>query len=107
MTRLMLVKESPWRTFSLYLLMVAGVLAHWFWVLGWEFLREPHEPLLFGSPLSIAIRVLLAFIAAALTFVPTYNKISQGEGLSWVPYFLAFQNGFFWEAAMDAVVRQF
>jgi hypothetical protein len=49
--------------------------------------------------------VVLAFIAAALTFVPIYNKIGQTSEESWVPYFLAFQSGFFWEAALDAVVR--
>jgi len=43
----------------------------------------------------LAVRVALLLIAAGLTFIPTYNKIGQSTGDSWVPYFLAFQNGFF------------
>ncbi|MGD2253949.1 MAG: hypothetical protein PVF70_13625 [Anaerolineales bacterium] len=92
---------------SLFVLMVLGILANWFWNLGWAFLQDPEAGISFGSPLEIAVRVVLAFIAAGLTFVPTYNKISNGANLSWVPYFLAFQNGFFWEAALDAILRQF
>ena len=92
---------------ALYLLMVVGVLAHWIWSMGWSYLNDPSGGLPIGWPLALGVRVLLAFIAAALTFVPTYNKIIVADGLTWVPYFLAFQNGFFWEAALDAVVSQF
>ena len=58
-------------------------------------MAKPAAGLAFGSWLEILIRVILSLIAAALTFVPTYNKIGQSSQESWVPYFLAFQNGFF------------
>jgi hypothetical protein len=100
-------RESPQRILFLFLLVVVGILANWFWNLGWEYLSHPDAGLVLGSALEIAVRVFLAFIAAALTFVPTYNKIIEGTDLSWVPFFLAFQNGFFWEATLDVVIRQF
>ena len=55
-------------------------------------------------PIAVAVIVILALIAAVLTFIPTYNKIGQTTGESWVPYFLAFQSGFLWEAALGDVM---
>jgi len=40
-------------------------------------------------------RYELKCLLAVLIFVPTYNKIGQSSQESWLPYFLAFQNGFF------------
>jgi hypothetical protein len=98
--------EEPGRkAVILFLLVVLGILANWFWSIGWEYLSDPSAGLSFGPTLTILVRIILAFIAAALTFVPIYNKIGQTSEESWVPYFLAFQNGFFWEAALDAVIR--
>ena len=93
-TRL-LERETTQRIGLLFLLMVLGILANWFWTLGWAYIGDPSSGLAFGSPLEMLIRVILSLIAAALTFVPTYNKIGQSSQESWVPYFLAFQNGFF------------
>lgn len=101
------ISTSKGRVAALYLLMVVGVMAHWFWSAGWGYLGDPAGGLQLGSGLMILVRFLLALIASALTFVPTYNKISKPDGLDWVPYFLAFQNGFFWEAALETVVSQF
>ncbi len=89
----------------LFLVVFSGILAHWFWNLGWAFVRDPQAGLDFGPPLVILVRLVLSLIAALLTFVPTYNKVKQPTSESWVPYFLAFQNGFFWEAALEAVMR--
>jgi len=52
------------------------------------------------------VRLVLGIIAAALPFV-SCREIAQAGGEMWVSYLVAFQNGFFWEAAMDAVVRHF
>jgi hypothetical protein len=95
------------RIFLLFLLVVLGILANWFWGIGWEYLAKPERGLILGPPLTVVVRIILSFFAAALTFVPTYNKINQSTSESWVPYLLAFQNGFFWQAALDAVARQF
>ena len=85
----------------LFGLVVTGILAKWFWGLGWVFLQDPAAGLPLGSWQTLLVRFVLALIAAGLTFVPTYNKIGQNTGESWV---LAFQNGFFWESALDAVL---
>ena len=91
----------------LFLILVAGIMASWFWSIGWEYLHDPSAGLLFGSPTEIVVRLALGIIAAALTFVPVYKEIAQAGGEMWVSYLVAFQNGFFWEAALDAVVRHF
>jgi hypothetical protein len=91
----------------LFLMLVAGIMASWFWSIGWEYLHDPSVGLLLGSPTEIAVRLALGIIAAALTFVPVYKEIAQAGGEMWVSYLVAFQNGFFWEAALVAVVRHF
>jgi hypothetical protein len=100
----MAAREGGWRIAALFLVVVLGVLASWFWELGWAYLRDPSTGLYLGTTVEIGVRVVLSLIAAALTFVPTYNKIGQASSESWVPFFLAFQNGFFWEAAFDALI---
>jgi|Deesub1362A_J573_1020465.scaffolds.fasta_scaffold04445_2 hypothetical protein len=105
MFRSFLQAEPRPRAALLFLVLLAGILAHWFWNLGWAFVRDPRAGLDFGPPLVILVRLALSLIAALLTFVPTYNKVQQPTSESWVPYFLAFQNGFFWEAALEAMVR--
>ncbi len=91
----------------LFLMLIAGIMASWFWSIGWEYLHDPSVGLLLESPTEIAVRLALGIIAAALTFVPVYKEIAQAGGEMWVSYVVAFQNGFFWEAALDAVVRHF
>ena len=99
--------ETKASIIGLFLVVVIGILANWFWNVGWEYLRDSSKGLALGTLPVIVVRVILSFIAAALTFLPTYNKIGQTTEQSWVPYFLAFQNGFFWDAAFNAVVKQF
>jgi hypothetical protein len=100
----MAAREGGWRIAVLFLVVVLGVLASWFWGLGWAYLRDPSAGLYLGTAVEIVVRVVLSLIAAALTFVPTYNKVGQSSAESWVPFFLAFQNGFFWEATFDALI---
>lgn len=52
-------------------------------------------------------RVALGVIAAGLTFIPVCRQIREADAEAWVAYFLAFQNGFLWEAVLSAVVKQF
>jgi hypothetical protein len=91
----------------LFVLVVTGILANWFWNLGWDYLRDPEAGLALRPATAVLVRVALGVIAAALTFIPVYRQIRETDAESWVDYFLAFQNGFFWEAALRAVVRQF
>ena len=91
----------------LFLMLVAGIMASWFWSIGWEYLHDPSVGLEFGSPTEITVRLVLgitlaphcvqrsAGVAAALTFVPVYKEISQAGGEMWVSNLVAFQNGFF------------
>jgi len=104
MINTLLDNESKPRILLMFVLLVFGILAKWFWDLGWTFLQNPDAGLDFGSWTVLAVRLGLSLIAGGLTFVPTYNKIGQASSESWVPYVLAFQNGFFWESALDAVL---
>lgn len=36
-----------------------------------------------------------------------YREITQAGGETWVSILVAFQNGFFWEATLDALVEHF
>jgi hypothetical protein len=99
--------ENKPRVALLFGMLVLGILANWFWTVGWEYLKDPAAGLQLGTTLEIGVRIALGIIAAALTFVPAYREITQTGGESWVAYLVAFQNGFFWEAALDAVVRHF
>jgi hypothetical protein len=100
------IEERP-HVILLFLMLILGIMANWFWTLGWEYLRNPESGLSFGTMLEILVRLVLGVIAAALTFVPVYREVTKEGGGSWVAYLLAFQNGFFWEATLDAVVRNF
>jgi hypothetical protein len=99
--------ENKPKVLLLFGMLVLGILANWFWTVGWEYLTNPAAGLQLGTAVEIAVRVALGIIAAALTFVPAYREIAQAGGENWVAYLVAFQNGFFWEAALDAVVRHF
>jgi len=100
-------KQANLRILLLFGLVVVGILANWFWGIGWQYLADPQKGFPLGSAPVIVIRVALSLIAAALTFVPVYKKINQNTSESWVPYLLAFQNGFFWQAALEAITKQF
>ena len=100
------VEKKP-HVLALFAMLVAGILGNWFWTVGWAYLNDPSAGLRLGEPLEIGVRLALGVIAAALTFVPAYREIVSQGGETWVSYLLAFQNGFFWEAALDAVVRHF
>jgi hypothetical protein len=91
----------------LFFLVVLGILANWLWGVGWEFIATPDEPPDPGNAAVIIVRVFLAFIAAAVTFTNVYTKIDQSTSESWLPYFIAFQNGFFWDALFNTVASSF
>ena len=95
------------RVIVLFGIVVIGILASWFWGVGWEYLSDTSKPLVLGPFLAILVRVILSFIAAAVSFTSMYNKINQNTQESWVPYFLAFQNGFFWDAIFQGIAQTF
>jgi hypothetical protein len=90
----------------LFALVVLGILANAFWAAGWDYVRNPSAPLSIGPFRVVFVRVVLSTIAAALTFIPTYAKIAEDTAGAVTGYFLAFQSGFFWQSAFDAVVKQ-
>ncbi len=104
MFRTFMTAETRPKAVALFFVVLGGILAKWFWAIGWDYLKAPEAGLAFGSLQMLLVRVILALIAAVLTFIPAYNKIGQTTGESWLPYFLAFQSGFFWEAALGDVV---
>ncbi len=105
------LKETKLRVGLLFLLVVLGILASWFWEIAWAYLANPESGLVTGSFLSIIVRVLLAFIIAALTFSNIYMAIKEKEGEQsaalFIFYLIAFQNGFFWDALLKTVQSSF
>ena len=95
------------RVLWLFLIVVAGILASWFWEIGWEYLADTTQPIRVGPALAVVVRVILSFIAAAVSFANMYTKINQNTQESWIPYFLAFQNGFFWDAIFQGIAQSF
>lgn len=91
----------------LFVLVVVGILANWFWGIGWEYLADPSKGLNLGPKLVIIVRVILSLLAAALTFIAAYEKINQNTKESWIPYFIAFQTGFFWDALFQSMAATF
>lgn len=104
-------KAPKLRVGLLFLFVVLGILASWFWEVAWAFLAKPEAGLVTESLLSIIVRVLLAFIIAALTFSNVYMAIKEKEGeqsaAKFIFYLIAFQNGFFWDALLKTVQSSF
>lgn len=92
--------------FALFLLTASGILAQWFWVIGWKFVTQPERGLQFGSLKVVLVRIFLSLVATALMFIPIYNQALQQQGAGWMPYLLTFQAGFAWHSAFDTVIKQ-
>jgi hypothetical protein len=95
------------RVAFLFSIVVLGILSSWFWEVGWKYINNPTEPLFTGPGLIILVRVLLSFIIAGVTFSSMFTKINQSSSESWLPYFVAFQNGFFWDAIFQGISGSF
>ena len=95
------------RVAILFLILVLGILASWFWEIGWQYIAEPQNGLQFGPLPAFLVRVVLAFIIAAITFLSAYGQINKPSAESWVAYFVAFQSGFFWDAIFRSVTASF
>jgi len=92
-------RPIPHNLTLLFLCVVAGMMAHWFWRTGWRYIANPAMPLDIGSLQEILIRLLLCICAAATVFVPLYQKFQTSQNDAWTVYFIAFQFGFSWHAA--------
>ena len=84
-----------------------GISLNWYWTVGWEYLTNLSAGLQFGEAFEIGVWLAMGVIAGALTFVQAYKEIVSQGGETWMPYLVAFNNGFFREAALDAVMRHF
>lgn len=93
------------RVVALFALVVVGVLAAWFWDVGSAFIanKAPDKELQLGSWAEVGVRAGLAAIVGFITFPTIYEKIGKSTGESWIAYFLAFQNGFFWQSVFEGV----
>lgn len=98
-------KAAVGRVIGLFVLVILGVLAAWFWDVGSAYLGsdDPNKVPQWGTLTELAVRFGLALIVACLTFPTIYEKIGKSTGDSWIAYFLAFQNGFFWQAVFEGV----
>jgi hypothetical protein len=95
------------RVWMLFAAVVMGILFSWFWGIGWAYLADTSKPINTGPMLAFGVRVGLSIGAALLTFQRTYEAVGKGTATSSLPYLIAFQNGFFWEALLGTVVAQF
>ncbi len=93
------------RVFALLAVVIIGIIASWFWVVGSEFLanQAKDKEMAWGTWEEFYIRVLLAAIIAIVCFMAIHQKIGQGSTESFVPFFVAFQNGFFWQSLLEGV----
>jgi hypothetical protein len=90
----------------LFGIVALGIFGNWFWIVGWNYVKNPSAPNQIGPWQAVVVRLFLCLIAAALTFVPTYDKLDQNTRQSLVAYLVAFQMGFFWQSAFHAVINQ-
>src|SRR4051812_42173281 len=91
------------RVAGLFGMVVLGILAKSFFDTFGGYLRTSHvavDPPGFGE---VAVRVVLALIIAGVTFTSIYSKVNQATSQTNLPYVLAFQSGFFWQALLDSV----
>lgn len=100
-----LARSTIMRVAWLFFIVVLGILSSWFWDIGWQYLTDPGQGLPTGPWQAVLVRIILSFIIAATTFANMYSKINQNTQESWIPYFLAFQNGFFWDALFQSVAQ--
>ena len=50
----------------LFIMVITGILANWFWNLRWDYLRYPEAGLALGPATAVLVRVALGVIAASL-----------------------------------------
>jgi len=100
---------AAFRVVGLFLLVVLGVVAAWFWDIGSAYLasEDPNKTFQWGTWADFGIRAGLAVVVALLTFPTIYEKVGKTTKDSWIAYFLAFQNGFFWQAVFEGVKNSF
>ncbi len=53
-------RSATIRVILLFVIVVLGILASWFWQIGWEYLSDTSKPLVLGPVLAIVVRVILS-----------------------------------------------
>lgn len=103
-------KKSEWLSKSLmhrvllFTMIVAGSLAHWFWVVGWGHLIDLNHPFDPGPLRTIMVRIALSACMAVLMFPSLCARMEESGDEPWLCYTKAFGTGFFSQAALEAIV---
>ena len=95
-------RKARRRVIFLFVAVLLGIIAKWLWEVLNEYLADTSKGLVLGSG-TILARMAVSLIIAGVTFNSIYNRVGKGTGDTNLPFFVAFQNGFFWQAIFDAV----
>jgi hypothetical protein len=90
------------RVVWLFVVVLFGICAHW----AFEYIgaaREAGTDPTWPSAAEIVAQIIFAGIVGCLIFLNVYDKVKKPTSESWAVYFLAFQNGFFWQALFESV----
>ncbi len=78
-----------------------GIIGSWFYPIGTKYLDDPSQGLQLGTPVAFVVRLILSAIIGGVIFAAVYSKIKDAGND--VGFFIAFQNGFFWNALLAGV----
>ena len=107
------VNDGTPRVGLLFVSVVVGILANWVLGVSFYFLSLPTDEQTFPTLLSLfgplagfAVRTLASLIIGGVVFFVIYMRINTNTSESKMTYFLAFQNGFFWQAIFSPLLEQ-
>ena len=91
----------------LYLVVILGVFAKWAFEVAGAYIDNSSAAPTFPGTGAIIARAVIAVIVSAVIFPSVYTKLDTATGDTRMVYFVAFQNGFFWQSLLDAVTGDF
>jgi hypothetical protein len=95
------------RVWLLFLVVILGVFGKWAFEIVGAYIDDSSAAPTFPKAGEIIARAIFAVLVSAIIFPTIYSKIDTATGESRVTYFIAFQNGFFWQSLFDSVTGDF
>jgi hypothetical protein len=93
------------RVALLFLLVLVGVAVSFYWGPLWAYQRDSSKALDLGSTNAFLVRIGLSLVISLLTFTSIYSAVQKTTSESWVPFLLAFQNGFAWQSLLQGIIK--
>jgi hypothetical protein len=107
------VNDGTKRVILLFVAVVIGILSNWVLSVSFFFLSLPTGEQTFSTLLSLfgplagfTVRTLASLIIGGVVFFIIHTRINTNTSESKMTYFLAFQNGFFWQAIFSPLLEQ-